>query len=263
MSLNTFYIYYLRITCTEKLPDNFAALISDMSTYNQFHRTNRFHESLTGIFFILASATAITGLLLYDPILNHTDDLSYIKEHAHQVSLGALFELILCFSNIGTGIMLYPVLKQHHPSWSLGYVCFRLLEVVFILIGIISLLSLLSLIQENPNFAMTHTAGIPDLSSLLRTVHRWAFTLGPHFMLGINTMIYSIVFYQSRYIPRALSLYGIIAAILILLAAILEIFGVIGTFSTSLALMALPIALFEMVLAVWLITKGYRHIKHL
>lgn len=236
--------------------------IINMNILHKPIRINKFHETLTGIFFILASSTAIIGLLLYDPILNHSDDIMYVKEHAHQVSLGVIFELFLCFSNIGTGIMLYPVLKQHHPSWSLGYVCFRLLEVVFILIGLLSLLTLFSLIN-NTGTNFTETSGVIDVSNLLRTIHRWAFTLGPHFMLSINTLIYSIIFYQSRFIPRPLSIYGISSSILMLSGAILEIFGIIGTFSTQIAVIAIPIAFFEMTLAVWLIAKGYRNINNI
>lgn len=223
-------------------------------------RINKFHESLTGIFFIAASASAIAGLLLYDPLLHHSDDLAYIKAHAQQVSLGALFELVLCFSNIGTAIMLYPVLRYHHKSWSLGYVCFRLMEVVFIAIGILSLLTQLSLNSNLNPGEIGDMSNLMNASSVLRTIHRWTFVLGPHFMLGINTLIYSMIFYQSRFIPRSLATYGITGAVLIMIAGISEIFNMFGPFSTQIALMAIPIATFEMTLAFRLILKGYNPI---
>ncbi|MDF2960776.1 MAG: hypothetical protein K0S39_2511 [Paenibacillus sp.] len=127
--------------------------------------SNRRTAIIVGVLFIFATVSAIIGLILYDPILNDSDYLIKGFENKNQVILGALFELILVCSAIGTSIMLFPFLKKYNESIALGYVCFRLLEAVVIGVGIISVLSLLTLSQEfveaaAPNAASFQTS--PD-----------------------------------------------------------------------------------------------------
>jgi len=208
----------------------------------------------TGAFFITATIAAIIGLSLYDPILNEANTLAAASANSYQIELGALFELILAFANIGTGIMLFPFLRRYSESWGLAYACFRLLEVVFILIGIISLLSIVKLSQE---YSGSELAFLQTAAKTLKTIHSWSFILGPHFMLGINTFIYSYIFYQSGLVPRKLSILGLGAAILIFIAAVQELLGYIPHFSAQIIPYAFPIAIYEMILAVWLIRNGF------
>lgn len=91
----------------------------------------------------------------------------------------------------------------------------------------------------------------------LIAVKNWTFILGPHLMLGINTIMYSYLLYQTRLIPRAIAALGLTGAALIFVAALLEIFGVIQSASVWVGLLAAPIAVYEMILAVWLIVKGF------
>lgn len=217
----------------------------------------RKNEKITGAFFIMATTTAILGVSLYGPVLKNTDVLHAAGNASPQIALGALFELILAFSNIGTGIMLYPRLKTYSESWGLGYALFRLLEVVFILMGVISMLTILKLSQVAASLSGPELVSLQACGNMLKTIYSWAFILGPHFMLGINTFIYSTIFYQANFLPRKLSFVGMLGAVLILLAAVLELFGYIPHFSTQIFLFALPIAVYEMVLAAWLILKGF------
>ncbi|MBO9681073.1 MAG: DUF4386 domain-containing protein [Flavisolibacter sp.] len=212
---------------------------------------------VTGLFFITATATAITGLKLYDPILQNQDFLAAGASASSRIRAGAVFELILAFANIGTGVMLYPYLKKYSASWGLAYALFRLLEVVFILIGVVSILTILSISHAYATASGDSIVSLQTFGSTLKIVHGWTFILGPHFMLGINTFIYSFIFYRTKLVPRKLSLLGIAGAILILLAALLEIFGFISHFSVQTVLLAIPIAVYEMVLAARLIVKGY------
>jgi hypothetical protein len=217
--------------------------------------THRRDAGIAGAFFITATVTAMIGITLYNPILKNAESLVAASENANQIALGGLFELILAIANIGTAIMLFPFLRRYSESWGLAYVCFRMLEVVFILIGILSLLSLLKLSQDNGD-----TSGLVTLqvaANTLKTIHSWAFILGPHFMLGVNTLIYSTIFYRSGLVPRNLSILGISGAVLILTGAILELFGIIPHFSMQIIFLALPIAVYEMVLAARLIRKGF------
>lgn len=217
----------------------------------------RKNEKITGVFFIAATTAAIIGAQLYSPVLQQTDILNAAAKAPRQIALGGLFDLILAFSATGTGIMLYPHLKQYSEIWGLGYTLFRILEVVFILLGVISMLSLAKLGQESVGLSGAELFAVEATANLLKTTYSWAFILGPHFMLGINTFIYSSIFYQTRLLPARLSALGMLGAVLIFIAAILELLGFIPHFSTPLLFLALPVAVYEMILAVWLIVKGF------
>ncbi|MBT2632500.1 DUF4386 domain-containing protein [Bacillus sp. ISL-101] len=219
--------------------------------------TTKKSAKIVGVLFILAAVTAIIGLILYKPILNGPDYLINGSEHANQVTLGALMELILVASAIGTATTMFPILRRYNETIALWHVCFRFLEAIVITIGVISVLSLLTLSREfvasgSPDTASFQTSGI-----VLKAIHDWTFMLGPLFMLGINTMMYSYIFYKTKLVPRFIPLLGMTGATLVFICALLVMFGVIQQISVWGAILALPVAANEMILAVWLIVKGF------
>jgi len=217
---------------------------------------NRKSAIIVGVLFILATVTAIIGLILYDPILNGPDYLIKGSEHANQVILGALMELILVVSAVGTATTMFPLLRKYNETIALWHVCFRFLEAVIITIGVISVLSLLTLSREFVAAGAPDTASFQAAGTLLKAIHDWTFVLGPLFMLGINTMMYSYIFYKSKLVPRFISILGMTSSILVFINALLVMFGVVEQLSVW-GLMAMPIAANEMILAVWLIVKGF------
>ncbi|MBT2603701.1 DUF4386 domain-containing protein [Bacillus sp. ISL-53] len=219
--------------------------------------TTKKSAKIVGVLFILAAVTAIIGLILYKPILNGPDYLINGSEHANQVTLGALMELILVASAIGTATTMFPILRRYNETIALWHVCFRFLEAIVITIGVISVLSLLTLSREfvaagSPDTASFQTSGI-----VLKAIHDWTFMLGPLFMLGINTMMYSYIFYKTKLVPRFIPILGMTGATLVFICALLVMFGVIQQISVWGAILALPVAANEMILAVWLIVKGF------
>ncbi|NEM98507.1 DUF4386 domain-containing protein [Pontibacter burrus] len=212
---------------------------------------------ITGVFFIVATVAAIVGLRLYDPVLNNANYLTLGVSFSNQIITGAISELILACTAAGTGVMLYPYLRKYNESLGLGYLSFRLLEVVFILVGIVSVLALLSLSQMYTSTPAPDTATYAAMGGVLKAIHGWTFMLGPNFMLGINTFIYSYVFFKTDLVPRKLAAIGMVSAICIFIAAILELFGVIPQISAWGVLLAMPVFAFEMVLAFWLIRVGF------
>ncbi|ASS68165.1 MULTISPECIES: DUF4386 domain-containing protein [unclassified Paenibacillus] len=223
---------------------------------NEF--SNKTASKIVGVLFILAAVTSIIGgLILYKPILNDPDYLVQGSAHANEVVLGAVMELILVISAVGTATTMFPFLRKFNETIALWHVCFRFLEAIVITVGVISVLSLLALSQDYV------AAGSPDIASyqvsgtLLKAVHDYTFLLGPNFFLGINTMMYSYIFYKSKLVPRFIPILGLTGSALIFLAALLEMFGVIDQVSAWGAILALPIFANEMTLAVWLITKGF------
>ena len=217
---------------------------------------NKSNAKITGWLFIIAAVSSIIGLKLYDPILSDNNFIVSANNHYNQIIFGAINELILVASATGTGIMLYPLLKRYNESMGIGYLSFRMLEAVFIMIGLLSILTVLSISESYVDGAITDKANAQNLGLSFISLHKWTFMLGPNFMLSINTFIYSFVFYKTKIIPSSLARLGLLASFLIMTAAILELFGVIQQISTWGILLALPIALYEMTLAIYLITKG-------
>ncbi|MEW9053034.1 MAG: DUF4386 domain-containing protein [Neobacillus sp.] len=219
--------------------------------------SNKKTSKIVGILFILAAVTAVIGLNLYDPILNGPDYLRKGSEHANQVIVGAVMELILVVSVVGTATAMFPLLRKYNETIALWHVCFRFLEAIIITVGVISVLSLLTLSQE---FV---AAGAPDPSSyhssgiILKAIHDWTFLLGPLFMLGINTVMYSYIFYKTRLVPRFISLLGMTGALSVFVCSFFVMFGIFPQISFWGAILAVPVAAYEMILAVWLIVKGF------
>lgn len=219
--------------------------------------SNKKAAKIVGILFIIAAVTAVIGLNLYNPILTGPDYLIKGSEHSKQVITGALMELILVVSAVGTATTMYPFLRKYNETIALWHVCFRLLEAIIITVGVISVLSLLTLSREYAATGAPDTASFHASGTALKAIHDWTFLLGPNFMLGINTMMYSYIFYKSKLVPRFIPILGMTGATLVYMAALLEMFGVIQQVSVWGAILSLPVAANEMILAVWLIVKGF------
>lgn len=212
---------------------------------------------IVGALFITAAVTAIVAVLLYRPILNNSNYLIAGAAHKNQIVLGAIFELILACSVIGISILMFPIFKKYNESIALGYVCFRLFEAALIVVGIVSVLSLLTLSQEFVKAGALNASSFQASGTMLIAIHDWTFKLGPDFMLGVNTMMCGYLLYKLKLVPRFIAVAGVIGATLILIATTFEMFGVFLPLSTWGKILAMPIAVYEMTLAVWLIVKGF------
>jgi len=220
--------------------------------------STRTASRIVGVLFIVAAVTAMLGgLILYKPILDGPDYLIQGSAHVNEVVLGAIMELILVVSAIGTATTMFPILRKFNETIALWHVCFRFLEAIVITVGVISVLSLLALSQDYVAGGAPEIASYQVSGTVLKAVHDYTFLLGPNFFLGMNTMMYSYIFYKSRLVPKFIPILGLTGSVLILLAALLEMFGVIDQISAWGMILALPIFANEMILAVWLIIKGF------
>jgi len=218
--------------------------------------TDRISATIIGVLFIVATVSAF-GAILYDPILKNPHYLVKGPTRRNKITLGALFELIVAAAVVGTSVAFFPFLKMGNEGIALGYVGFRLFEAVIIVIGLISLLSLLTLRQEFASGAALDTSSLQTAGKSLLAIHAWTSVLGPNFMLGINTLMCGFLLYQTELVPRTIAGMGLIGAASILLAALLVMFGVILPTSLWRIILALPVASYEMILAVYLIVKGF------
>jgi hypothetical protein len=210
---------------------------------------------IVGALFITATVTAIVAMAFLGSTLDAPDYLAKVAENETQVIIAVILESILAVSVIGIGVLMFPILRKHLESLALGYAAIRLTEAILIVVSSISLLSLLTVSQE-------YVAGAGDaanyqaLGTLLLALRDWAVVFGTLIFLGLGGLPLYYVLYRSRLVPRWLSGWGLIGATLILFTGVLGLFGLSPESSTT-TLLAAPIALQEMVFAVWLIVKGF------
>ena len=217
--------------------------------------TNRKTAIIVGVLFIIATVASLLSTSFTDSILGAPDFLIKISANQNRVIVGGLFQFIAAASSAGIAISLYAILRKYNEGLAMGSVGFRLIEAVFYTVAALGLLSLLSLSQEYVKEGGPPNPYFQTLGTLMLAVRNWAnFVFGVlSFCLG--ALMYYYVFYQSKLIPRWLSGWGVIGIAMLLSMALLIMFGKEPSVTTL--LLALPIALQEMVLAVWLIVKGF------
>lgn len=217
--------------------------------------SNRKTAIIVGVLFIIGTAAGVLSVVLTGSILGAPDYLTKISANENQVVVGALFELIMAAALVGVPWMMFPLFRKHNEPMAIGYVGARIIEGVGYIVGAISLLSLLTLSQE-------YVAGAPDasyfqtLGTLLLAVRDWTAVVGVTLVFSLGALMFYYLWYQSKLIPRFISVWGLIGAILTLASGLLGMFG-LGRFSTISIFLNLPIASNEMFLAVWLIVKGF------
>jgi hypothetical protein len=212
----------------------------------------------TGILFIITFITSIPALLLFGPVLN---DAGYIIGGGadNRVFLGAFLEVLLIIANIATSIVLFPVLKRYSEALALGYVTARIFECTFIAVGIVSVLSVVTLRQYFAAVGDADSASLLSAGAALVAVKDWTFLLGPGFMVGVgNGLLLAYLMYRSRLLPRPMAVLGLVAGALVCASGIAVLFGVIEFGSPWQFIAAGPEMIWEAgVLGFWLIFKGF------
>ncbi len=217
---------------------------------------NRRNAIIVGILLIIATVFNIIGNSLSRTIFDKVNFISIVSENENQILLGVLLVVISAFASAGIAIWLYPILKKGHEGLALGSVSFRLIEALLYIGGVINVLLILALGQEYVKDGTQDITWFQTLGAVLLTNKTMVGELGV-IAFTFGGMMYYIIFYETKLIPRWLSVWGIIGVILTFLSAILTIFGFIDSLSITFILINLPIGIQEMVLAVLLIIKGF------
>jgi hypothetical protein len=211
-----------------------------------------------GILFLTAIVTSLLGGIWLDTILTAPDYLSSISGNKTQVVTGVLLELINGLAVIGIAVGMYPIFRKQYEALALGYVALRIIEAVIVIAAVISPLALIALSQEYIN------AGAPDTSyfqtlgtSFLAVRAIWVSTMLAIFF-GLGALLFYYLLYQSKLVPRFISVWGFIAVALVLTWNLLETFGI--RINAGIIL-ALPMILNEIFLGIWLIIKGFNPSK--
>ena len=203
--------------------------------------------------FLITFITSIPALLLFQPVLD--DPVGYIASGGqdNRILFGALLELLLIIANIGTAVVIFPIVKRQSEELALGYVTARLFECTFILVGIVAVLGIVTLQQE--------VAGPAEASVAytLAAIKDWTFWLGPGWVVGWgNGLILGYLMYSSGLVPRKMALLGLIGGPLIIVSGTLVMFGVADPGGTLQGIATIPEALWELLLGIYCTVKGFR-----
>jgi hypothetical protein len=218
---------------------------------------DRMNGIIIGILYIAAAVSSVIAIAFYQPILSEQWYMSVANGFETKVLIGVGNDLLLVVSAIGTAVMLFPYLRRWNEHLALGYLCLRFMEAVFIAIGLVSILGLVQL-STDYEAGILASGNLHAVGIMLQGFHRWTFVLGPNLMLGLNTVMYSYSLFRTGLVAKPLAIFGIVTAIMVFIAGILDMFGIIDPLSTAKGLMALPVGIYELTLALWLIVKGFR-----
>lgn len=217
--------------------------------------THRKNATIVGVLFIIGTIAGVLSVVFTNPIFTESDYLVQVSANENRIIIGALCVLVMGFTLAFVPVVAYPVFKKHDEALAMGYVVFRGgLETATYIMTAISFLLLLPLSREFIEAGAPQASYFRTLGALLRGVAGLPMTV---FVFGLGALILYYLLYQSRLVPRWISIWGFIAIFLHLVTGFMIVFGWATEDSLWVSLMNLPIFLQEMVMAVWLIVKGF------
>ena len=219
--------------------------------------TNRRIAIVAGLMFIIATVGALASTALLTPILSAPDYLARISANEGQVLLGAFLQLVAGLACPAIALALYPVLRKDSEGLALGSVGFRLIEGALYVVLVVVLLLLVTLSRETVDAGAPAASASQVPGALLMAARDWLGPVAAVVTFGLGAFMYYLVLYRARLIPRWLSGWGLVGVTLVIVSGVLVLFGLAAPLSTPQVVLALPIAVQEMVLAVWLIAKGF------
>jgi len=220
--------------------------------------TNRKNAIMAGVFYIIATVAPILTVFFVGFLGGQvsgkgptSDYLANVSANETQVVIATFIELVFALAVVGITVTLFPILRKHHKVSALGFSALRFIEAISIITGSIAMLTLLTLSQEFVKAGVQDASYFQTMGDLLLAARDWAFLIGCGLVWSLSAVILNYLLYQSKLIPRWLSVWGMLGAILSFVAYVPEFFDV-----NSLDILWLPIGVQEMVFALWLIVKG-------
>ncbi len=227
---------------------------SNLATSFRCNGMDRKTSLTVGILFIITIVASIPALLLYDPVLN---DAEYILGAGAdtRVRLGAFLEIVTVVANIGTAVALFSVARRQHEGFAISYVASRVVESTLIVVGLISLLSVMTL-QQDADAA--NSASLVIAGQSLVALHDWTFLLGPGFCAPIgNGLILGYLMFRSGLVPRRMAQLGLVGGTVGLASATATLLGIYDQVSVWAFIAIVPEFLWEASFGIWLTVKGF------
>lgn len=210
---------------------------------------------IIGVFFILATAMGVTNAAMLGPLFIGPDYLIAMSENSGNVMISTLLNLVMAGSVVAIAVVIYPILKRTNETLAIGYLSARIIEGIILAIGGIAWLALLSLGNEFVQAGQPAGTHYQTLGDLIQSTSTSTFTLGAEIAFGVSALVLNYAFINSRIVPRWISVWGLVGGALLLVLGAMKILGM--SVSAVEIAFTVPIALNEMVLAVWLIVKGF------
>jgi hypothetical protein len=211
---------------------------------------------IVGVLFLTATVTGMLGDSLVGSMLDAPDYLLNVYPNRTQVIIATLISFILGLAVVGIAVLLFPILKKHNEPIALGYVSIRTAEFAILLVWSVSPLLLITLSQEYIKAGDPDASNFQTLGAVLIALRHWAWRL-VYILNGVLTLMLAYILYQSKLVPRSISVLGLIGGGVLLLGTALDMFGLIDVDQGAGLLVVLPGGLFELILPIWLIVKGF------
>jgi hypothetical protein len=214
------------------------------------HGTNRKTAIIVGVLFIACTASSLLSLLFLGS-LDAPNYLVNVAANEKLVLIGILVQSIWALTCIGIPVMLFPILKKHNEALALGFFSLRFIEGCFIFLAIVCQLSLLTLSKEFITVGLEASNYLAS-GTLLHAARDWALWVGPSISFALSALVLNFTLYQSKIVSKWLSVWGLVGAIIYIPAELLGLFAI-----DQFLFLAVPLAIQEMALAIWLIVKGF------
>ncbi|MDX6309487.1 MAG: hypothetical protein QOI06_2533 [Nocardioidaceae bacterium] len=212
---------------------------------------------IMGAWFLATFVFSVPAFLFYDPLLNHANYVVGSGDDT-RVALGALLEILLAISGIATAVVIFPIVKRVNESVALAYIASRTVESILILVGVLSLMSVVALRQDAAG-ADNKNVALIDVARSLLAVHHQTALFGPQFCAGLgNGILLGYLMWRSRLLPRPLVMVGLIGGPLAFLGGVGVLLGAWDNPSGPLSALTALEAIWEFSLSVWLLARGFR-----
>jgi Domain of unknown function (DUF4386) len=217
---------------------------------------------LFGWLFIATFVTSIPARLLFVNGLGATwEDMSFIPGALTEnpIYIAAILEFGVILTNIATGVVLYPIARRQSEGLAMGYVAARITESTFILVGLMSILTVVSVSERLIGASGAAATAIAEQGNALVSTYDWAFLFGPGLVVGFgNGLILGYLMYKSELVPRRMAMLGLIGGPLLILSFVFQLFGLYENGSGPSFLLALPEIAWEASLGIYCAWKGFR-----
>lgn len=229
------------------------------STKVSQHGTDRKTAVVVGVLFILGTVPALLSLPLASNTVNAPDHLTAMSTNESQMLLFTAIKFFMGVACAGIGLALYPILKKYNEGLAIGAAGFRVIEGMISVVGTLLNIFLLALSQEFVKAGAPAPSYFQTADVMINAGIGWFRDAAMLLTFGIGALMYYVVFYQYRIVPRWLTVWGLVGIILTIISALLVMFHLLPPFGTIQVILNLPILPQELVLAVWLITKGFNY----
>ncbi len=209
---------------------------------------------IVGFLFIVAM---IAGVFSVAPAIDSTKYLIEATTNSNQVIVASVFQFIMSLSYIAIAILLYPIIKKFGNSLAIGFLSLRIIAATLMIFGTILLLSILSLSQESTNYLSQNNSDLEVLGNVLKSTRDYVNHIFMVLILCASNIMLYILLIKSKLVPKWISVWGLIGAVLSIIASFLVLFQVIEIITTKYIALNVPTALLELILGIWLIVKGF------